>query len=143
MTNYVGWALLGMAGYSLTTLLVKLATRTGDFGAFAVLAIATSMVAVAAAANAVAGGSFSGKVAADFVKPGALYAYAAGIALTIAVGSLFKGLSLGPASVVVPIYGMFILGGAVLGIVFLGEPLTIRKVSGLLLAIAGIYLVAR
>ena len=30
--GYVAWALLGMAGYSLTTLFVKLATRTGEFG---------------------------------------------------------------------------------------------------------------
>jgi len=27
--NYVGWAILGMIGYSLVTLLVKLATRNG------------------------------------------------------------------------------------------------------------------
>ena len=140
--NHIAWALLGMVGYSLTTLFVKLATRTGTFGAFAVLSIATGIVATAAAANAVLGGAFAGKTAADFLKPGALYAYAAGIVLSIAVGSLFKGLSLGPASVVVPIYGMFILGGALLGIAFLGEPLTIRKMLGLLLAVAGVYLVA-
>ena len=141
--TYIAWALLGMAGYSLTTLFVKLATRTGEFGAFAVLAIATAMVAVAAMANALIGGGFAGKEAADFTKPGALWAYAAGLALTVAVGSLFKGLSLGPASVVVPIYGMFILGGAVLGIVFLHEPLTVRRGLGLALAVVGVYLVAR
>lgn len=140
--HYIAWALLGMAGYSVTTLLVKLATRTGDFGAFAVLAIATAMVAIAAMANAILGGSFAGKEAGDFLRPGALYAYATGIALTIAVGSLFKGLSLGPASTVVPVYGMFILGGALLGVLFLGEPMTARKMLGLLLAIGGVYLVA-
>ena len=141
--SYIAWALLGMAGYSLTTLFVKLATRTGEFGAFAVLAIATTIVAAAALANAVLGGAFAGKVVADFGRPGALWSYAAGLALTIAVGSLFKGLSLGPASVVVPIYGMFILGGAVLGIVVLHEPLTARRALGLALAVAGVYLVAR
>ena len=140
--NHIAWALLGMAGYSLVTLLVKLATRAGDFKAFAVLAIATSMVAVAAVTNAVLGGFFDGKVAADFLKPSALWAYAAGIALTIAVGSLFKGLSLGPASVVVPIYGMFILGGALLGVLVLGEPLTAKRIAGLCLCVAGVYLVA-
>ena len=140
--NHIAWAALGMVGYSLTTLFVKLATRTGTFGAFAVLSIATAIVAISAAANAYVGGAFAGRSAADFGKPGALYAYATGIVLTIAVGSLFKGLSLGPASVVVPIYGMFILGGAVLGILILGEPLTVRKSLGLLLAVAGIYLVA-
>ena len=141
--SYVAWALTGMAGYSVTTLLVKLATRAGTFGPFAVLSIATAIVAVAAAANAVLGGSFAGKRLGDFGTPSALYAYAAGIALTIAVGSLFKGLSLGPAGVVVPIYGMFILGGTLLGIVFLGEALTLTRSIGLALAIAGVYLVAR
>ena len=141
--GYVAWALLGMAGYSLTTLFVKLATRTGEFGAFAVLAIATIIVTTAALANAVLGGAFAGKTAVDFTRPGALWAYAAGLSLTIAVGSLFKGLSLGPASVVVPIYGMFILGGALLGILVLHEPLTIRRALGLALAVAGVYFVAR
>ena len=135
-------AILGMVGYSTVTLLVKLATRTGDFKAFAVLAIATTIVAVAAVINAVAGGVFDGKTAGDFLKPGALYSYATGIALTIAVGSLFKGLSVGPASVVVPIYGMFILGGSILAVVVLGEPVTARKAIGLALCVAGIYFVA-
>ena len=141
--TYVTWALLGMAGYSLTTLFVKLSTRTGEFGPFAVLAIATSIVAVAAVANAMLGGAFAGKTVADFARPGALWAYAAGVVLTVAVGSLFKGLSLGPASVVVPIYGMFIIGGALLGVLFLHEPITARRALGLALAVAGVYLVAR
>lgn len=93
--HYLAWAVLGMAGYSTVTLMVKLATRAGGLNAFAVLAIATAMVAVAAILNAWLGGSFDSMTAADFRKPGALYAYAAGLALTVAVGSLFKGLSLG------------------------------------------------
>ena len=140
--HYIAWAVLGMVGYSTVTLMVKLATRTGDLNAFAVLAIATSMVAVAAVINAWFSGSFAGKAFVDFAKPGALYAYAAGLALTIAVGSLFKGLSLGPASIVVPVYGMFIVGGALLGIVVLGEPVTAKRAIVMVLAVAGVLLVA-
>lgn len=51
-------------------------------------------------------------------------------------------MSIGPASIVVPRFGMFIVGGAVLGLLFLHEPLTIRKAIGILLAIASIYLIA-
>ena len=138
--NHIGWALIGMAGYSTTTLLVKLATRTGEIGAYAVLAIATTIVAISAWVMALASGQFSERLVG--FQTGTLYALATGIALTIAVSSLFRALSLGPASVVVPIYGMFILGGAVLGIAFLQEALTIQKVIGLLLAIAGVVLVA-
>jgi transporter family protein len=44
---------------------------------------------------------------------------------------------------VVPIYGMFVVGGALLGIVFLNEPLTYRKLLGILFAALSIYLIAR
>jgi transporter family protein len=141
--HYIAWALLGMVGYSLTTLFVKLAARTGEFGAFAVLPMAVTIVCGCVWINAIVTGAFAGKTAADFGKPGALWSYAAGLVLAVAVGSLFKGLSLGPASVVVPIYGMFILGGAVLGILFLHEPLTARRALGLTLAVVGVFLVAR
>jgi multidrug transporter EmrE-like cation transporter len=65
-----------------------------------------------------------------------------GVALVIAVVFYFLALSEGPTSVVVPIYGMFIVGGAVLGLVFLHEPLTLRKALGILLAAVSIYLIA-
>lgn len=140
--HYIAWALLGMACYSTVTLFVKLATRTGEFNAFAVLAIATTIVWSSSLAYALASGAFAGKAAADFLRPGALWALATGVVLFVAVGSLFKGLSMGPASVVVPIYGMFILGGAALGVLFLGEPVTVRKLAGLALCVAGVFLVA-
>lgn len=140
--GYVAWALLGMAGYSTVTLLTKLSVRTGEFNSWGVVAIATAIVAPSLMTYAILSGAFAGKTPADFTKPGALWAYACGIALLIAVGSLFKGLSLGPASVVVPVYGMFIIGGAVLGVIFLGEPVTAKKVAGLALCVAGVYLVA-
>jgi len=66
----------------------------------------------------------------------------AGVALVIAVVFYFLALSEGPISVVVPIYGMFIVGGAVLGLVFLHEPLTLRKALGILFAAVSIYLIA-
>jgi transporter family protein len=51
-------------------------------------------------------------------------------------------LSLGPANVVVPIYGMFIVGGALLGVAFLGEPMTWTKIVGLVAAVAGVVLIS-
>lgn len=36
--NHVTWALIGMVGYSFTTLLVKLATRNGRLSSFFLLA---------------------------------------------------------------------------------------------------------
>ena len=67
----------------------------------------------------------------------------AGISLAIAVSSLFRALAMGPASVVVPMYGMFIVGGAVLGLLVLGEPLSWSKSIGLVLAVGTLVLIAR
>ncbi len=141
--GYVGWALLGMEGYSLVSLFVKLATRSGDVSSFFVLAVATAIVVSTACCIALVRGDFSGLTAGDFVKPGALWSYATGVALIVAVASFFKALSLGPVSEVVPIYGMFVVGGAILGIAFLGEPLTPRKLLGVAFAARSIYLIAR
>jgi transporter family protein len=140
--NHVAWALIGMVGYSFTTLLVKLATRDGRLSSFLVLAIASLFVVTTAVGIVLARGDLSRLEAKDFLSPNAALAYATGIALTVAVSSLFRALALGPASVVVPIYGMFIVGGALLGIVFLGEPVTVRKLVGIGLAAASIFLLA-
>ena len=60
----------------------------------------------------------------------------------MAVVSLFRALSLGPASVVVPIYSMFIVGGALLGMLFLNEPPTLRKLVDVGLAAVSVFLIA-
>jgi transporter family protein len=140
--SYVGWALLGMIGYSLVTVLVKLATRSGQFSSFLVLAIATVIVMTCALSIAVLRGDLRALEARDFTTPSAFWAYGTGIALTVAVASLFRALSLGPASVVVPIYGMFIVGGALLGMIFLNEPPNLRKLLGIGLAVLSVFLIA-
>jgi transporter family protein len=108
-----------MAGYSFTTLFVKLATRSGTVSSFMVLAVATTIVAIIAIAW------MRGELKAllfELDRPALLWASPGAVALTIAVSSLFHALSLGPMGVVVAIYGMFILGGAVLGVLILHEP---------------------
>jgi hypothetical protein len=67
----------------------------------------------------------------DLEKGTLAWAIAGGLALTVPVTSLFHALSFGPANVVVPIYGMFIVGGSLLGVLFLGEPMTWHKIVGL------------
>ncbi|WP_445147288.1 EamA family transporter [Dyella sp. Tek66A03] len=137
--GYISWALIGMTGYSAVTLFAKLATRSGNFPNYLVLAIATVIVAVAAVSISLLHGDFRNLAASDFLSLSALWSYAAGVALTIAVASLFRALSLGPASSVVPIYGMFIVGGSMLGVMFLPEPLLPRKVLGVGMAVASIF----
>ena len=140
--SYLFWAFLGMIGYSLTALLVKLAMRSSRFSSFFVLMIASGMVVTTATIITFARDDIKAFNWDDLATVDGAFAIGTGIALTTAVASYFLALSMGPASVVVPLYGMFIIGGAVLGIIFLHEPLTLRKTFGILLAIASIYLIA-
>ena len=78
----------------------------------------------------------------DLEKGTLAWAIAGGLALTVAVTSLFHALSLGPANVVVPIYGMFIVGGSLLGVLLLGEPMTWHKIVGLAAAVIGVVLIS-
>lgn len=141
MQSYVFWALLGMVGYSLTTLFVKLAGRSSDVTSYMVLAVSTTMVPIFSLAMVAIRGELKPLIF-DLEKGTLGWAIAAGIALTVAVSSLFHALSLGPANVVVPIYGMFIVGGSLLGVMFLGEPMTWNKIVGLAAAVLGVVLIS-
>jgi len=66
-----------------------------------------------------------------FAVPAALAALGAFLAL-------LHGLAVGPASVLVPISQMGFVVTAGLGVVWLGEPLTARKLAGLALALAAL-----
>ena len=139
--SYVLWALLGMAGYSLMTLFVKLAERSGAASTHMVLAVTTTIVPIFSIAVVALRGELT-PLLLELERPPLLWAIAGGIALTIAVNALFHALSLGPANVVVPIYGMFIVGGSLLGVLFLGEPMTWNKIAGLIAAVIGVVLIA-
>lgn len=139
LNSHIFWALLGMVGYSATTLLVKLATRA-ELPSTVVVAIATSVVTATCWLVVVARGQMAVLIH-SLGTSGGLWSLAAGVAMAIAVTSLFRALQLGPATVVVPVYGMFILGGFVLGVVFLGETITLSKLLGVGACVAGIYLI--
>jgi bacterial/archaeal transporter family protein len=141
LQSYIFWALLGMAGYSFTTLFAKLAERSGAVSTYMVLAVSTTIVAIVAVAIVVMRGELR-PLLFDLDRLPLIWAVAGGITLTIAVSSLFHALSLGPANVVVPIYGMFIIGGSLLGVVVLGEPMTWNKIVGLIAAVAGVILIS-
>lgn len=141
MHSYVLWALLGMAGYSFMTLFVKLAERSGSASTYMVLAVSTTIVSIAAV-MVVAGRGELKSLIFELERPPLLWAIAGGIALTIAVFSLFHALSLGPSNIVIPIYGMFIVGGALLGVLVFGEPMPWYRVLGLAAAAIGVVLIA-
>jgi transporter family protein len=131
-----------MIAYSLTTLFTKLAIRDGRFSGLLVMAIATTTTATTGVLLVLMRHETRGMSAHDFYSPQAFWAYGASICMALAVTGLFRGLATGPASVVVPIYCMFSAGGALLGLLFLHEPVTARKLIGLALAAISVFLIA-
>jgi transporter family protein len=81
-------------------------------------------------------------VSAYLGHPKAPYLYLAGVFLAVGILAYYRALSLGPVSAVVPIFGTFLVISSAVGIAFLDEALTLRKVAGIGCAVLGIYLVS-
>ncbi len=133
--RYLVWALIALLGYTAVPPLVKLATA--DIPSDVVLLISNGILVIAAAGIIL---TADVSVTPYLTHERSIYAYGAGIALTVGIISYYRALAAGPVSVVVPIFGMFIATSSILGIAFLDEPLTGRKVAGIGLAVAAIYL---
>jgi transporter family protein len=71
------------------------------------------------------------------------YAILIGVPMAIAILTLYLAIAKGPVSVVMPIYALNAMVTVVLGIIFLHEPVTATKVTGLVFAIAAIVLLSR
>lgn len=71
------------------------------------------------------------------------YTFLIVVLLAIAVLSLYMAIQRGPISAVMPIYGLNATITAILGIIFLNEPITAEKLVGLVLAVAAIVLLRR
>ena len=70
-------------------------------------------------------------------------ALAAGVFLGTGTLSYYLALSGGSAAIVTAISGMYILGTAVLAIVFLDETLTVTQLAGLVCAVVAVVLLSR
>src|SRR5437763_15271893 len=123
-----------MSGYSVTSTLFMLSTKSGRFSSYFVLIISSAMVVATSTTITILRGDMKTFSRDNLASADGMFVLGAGVALVIAVVFYFLALSEGPTSVVVPIYGMFIVGGAALGLVFLHEPLTLRRALGILLA---------
>ena len=136
--GYLGWALVALVGYSVFTPLARIATRQVPSTVVALVAntiLATSALAVVLYTNGTDIGQY-------LTGTPVVYMVSAGVFLTVGILAYYRALSLGPISVVTPIYGMFLVGSSVIGIVALGEPLSARKAVGIALAVVAVYLTA-
>jgi transporter family protein len=135
--NYLGWALLAMAGYTLVAPLMKVALT--DIPSEVALVVANGvLVGVVGVAVVVT----DSEPLAYATHPKMVYVLVAGVCLAVGIYAYYRALALGPVSIVVPVFAMFIVTSSVIGVLFLDEVLTVRRGLGIALGVVAIYLVA-
>ncbi len=133
--NYLVWAVLALLAYSLVPPLSKVAAQQVPIMVVALVSNALITVVNLGVVLYLTDSSLS-----SLSSSHAYYALGAGVFLTIGVLSYFYALSIGPVSVVTPIFGLFLVGSSVVGMVALGEAVTARKLAGLSFATLAVYL---
>ncbi len=126
--------LVALAFWGIWGWLSKVATRTDPPSSFAFWAAVASLLPIAAFAFTAA------PKHGLKVSPAMLVA---GICAGAATVAFYLALSKGPASVVMPFTGMYILIPAVLGIIVLKEPMTVMKGLGLVSAVMAVFFLSR
>jgi bacterial/archaeal transporter family protein len=135
--NYLLWALLALLAYTFVAPLMSVATT--EVPSDVAVVVSNSMLVVAAVAVV----ALSREPVFEYLThPDAPYMYAAGLCLAVGILAYYRALALGPVSVVVPIFGMFIVTSSLIGFAVLDEPLTARKAAGIAFAAVAIYLTA-
>lgn len=133
--NYLAWTVIALVAYTVFPPLVNVATRTVPSAVMTLVAASTFTLGAAGVVL------YQGQQVTPYlVSEDATYMYLAGIALTVGLLAYYYALSIGPVSVVVPVFGMFVITSSVLGITLLDEPLTARKFLGIGFAALAIYL---
>ena len=135
--DYLGWVLLALVTYGLLAPLTSRVTKeippTVALFSSTVVFLSLSLVVMVITGDA---------DPAYATTPAAGYVYVAGFFLAAGILAYYVALERGPVSVVVPIYGMFIVGSSVIGILFLAESLTATRAAGIACAVVAIYLAA-
>lgn len=137
--NYLPWAVVALAAYTLVPLLMRVATTGSDAIPSDVATIISNTILIVAALAVVVG--TNQRVAPHLGSSKLPYAVAAGVFLAIGILAYYRALALGPVSVVTPVFGLFLVTSSILGIVILGESVTARKLLGIGFAVLAIYFV--
>jgi transporter family protein len=133
--QYLWYALVALAAYSLVAPLTKLAMQSlpADTVAF----VTNGMLALTALGLIA---FYDRPLLSALTHQHAPYMYAAGACLAVGIISYYRALSAGPVSLVVPIFGLFLVASSAIGVLFLDEALTLRKVTGIVLAVVAVFL---
>lgn len=133
--RYLIWAVIALGAYTLVAPLVSIAMQ--DIPS-TVVAFITNVFLIGGAFLVIV---YSGESISPYLThQKAPYMIVAGIFLTVGILAYYHALSLGPVSVVVPIFGLFVATSSIIGIMFLDESVTARKALGIAFAVLAIYL---
>jgi transporter family protein len=135
--NYVGYAVVALVTYGLVAPVVSFAME--DIPSEVAVVITNSILVGMAVTVAVSQGSSITEYVGHDRFP---YLILGGILLGIGIMAYYKALELGPVSVVVPVYGMFIALSSIMGFLLFDEVITARKLLGILFGLLAIYLAA-
>ena len=133
--QYLWYALVALIAYTLVAPLSSIAMQ--DIPADMVAVVTNGMLVITALVVVITSDK---SFVSAFTSDHAPYMIAAGICLSIGIIAYYRALAGGPVSIVVPIFGLFLVGSSVIGIAFLDEALTTRKGLGILLAIIAVFL---
>jgi transporter family protein len=133
--SYLHWTLAALLAYSFMPPLVKAGTE--EIPSTIALLTVNGIVAILGLAIVFYDGE---SLAFHYANPDARFLFIAGLFLTVALFSFYRALSLGPVSVVVPIFAIYLVISSVIGITFFDEVFNARKGVGIALAVVAIYL---
>ena len=137
--GYLPWALFAMVTYGIVAVLLKLAFR-GINPAFTLVVTNGVLVLAGLGWMAAVGSGVTRGLGANAATA---WMGLAAIVLSASILSYYKALSLGPASIVVPIFALSLTVAAVLGFLVLGEPMKPTRIAGIALAVIAILLLTR
>ncbi|TQQ79213.1 multidrug transporter [Halonotius terrestris] len=137
--SYLPWAILALGAYTLVPILMRVATTGPDAVPSDVATMVSNLVLVVVAGVVIVG--TGEQVTPHLNSPKIWHTVAAGLFLGVGILAYYRALSLGPVSVVTPVFGMFLVTSSLVGIAVLGESLTARKLLGIALAVVAVYLV--
>lgn len=137
--SYLPWALGALGAYTLVPLLMRVATTGPDAIPSDVATVISNAILVVGALAVIVG--TDQRVTPHLSSQKIPYAVAAGVFLAVGILAYYRALSLGPVSVVTPVFGMFLVTSSIFGMAFLDEPVTARKIAGIGFAVLAVYLV--
>jgi drug/metabolite transporter (DMT)-like permease len=130
------YLLATVVGFGASTALLRVAILDGETDTARLVRVAFQTAVVLAAVLAVDAAS----ILSDSIQYGAVYPALNGLLSGFAFIAFSKGLESTDASIAKPLLAVGTIVSVALGILLLGEHLTLRKSAGILIGIAAVYL---